>query len=220
METTPVVGWIAEEESADRLETARHARSEKGSQILRAAAKVFARSGYFNAKVSDVAREAGVADGTVYLYFKNKDDLLTSIFATAMDEFIRRARLLLINHHDPREQLRHFAFLHFECLERDRDMAIVFQIELRQSTKFMEQFSQTKLADYFQIIREIIEAGQKNGLFRPQLNSKVVAKILFGALDEMATNWVVSRNNYSLTAMVDPVLDIFLNGVSSQHVSA
>jgi len=198
----------------------RAARAEKSLQILRAAAKVFARSGYFNAKVSDVAREAGVADGTVYLYFKNKDDLLTSIFSTAMDEFIRRARSELARFSDPRDQLRQLARLHFECLEHDRDMAIVFQVELRQSTKFMEEFSTTKLAEYFQIIRQIIEAGQLTGLFRPQLNSRVVAKILFGALDEMATNWVVSRNNYSLTGMVDPVLDIFLNGVSSQHATA
>lgn len=204
-------------EKGDRERTA---RAEKSLQILRAAAKVFARSGYFNAKVSDVAREAGVADGTVYLYFKNKDDLLTSIFSTAMDEFIRRARSELARLSDPRDQLRHFARLHFECLEHDRDMAIVFQVELRQSTKFMEQFSTTKLAEYFQIIRQIIEAGQLSGLFRPQLNSRLVAKILFGALDEMATNWVVSRNNYPLTGMVDAVLDIFLNGVSSHHATA
>jgi len=199
-------------ESVDDKE--RTARADKFSVILRAAAKVFARSGYFNAKVSDVARAAGVADGTVYLYFKNKDDLLSSIFTVAMDEFISRARAELASIDDPREQLRHFAHLHFESLERDRDMAIVFQIELRQSTKFMEQFSATKLAEYFQIIREIIEAGQRRRVFRAQLNSKVVAKILFGALDEMATNWVLSHNNYSLTPMVEPVMDIFLNGVS------
>src|SRR6266498_2768644 len=111
-------------------------RNGKYEAILRAAARVFARSGYFNAKVSDVARTAGVADGTVYLYFKNKDDLLTSIFGWAMGEFINRAR-------------------------------------------------------------------------------SVVAEFLFGALDEMATNWVLSRNNHSLTAMVEPVLDIFLNGVGN-----
>jgi TetR/AcrR family fatty acid metabolism transcriptional regulator len=195
----------------------RHPRAEKALAILRAAAKVFARSGYFNAKVSDVAREAGVADGTVYLYFKNKDDLLRSIFNTAMDEFISRARAELATIDDPCQQLRHFAQLHFASLERDRDMAIVFQIELRQSTKFMELFSTTKLADYFQIIRQILEEGQRRGLFRANFNPKLVAKILFGALDEMATNWVLSRNHYSLTAMVEPVMDIFLNGVNQDH---
>jgi TetR/AcrR family fatty acid metabolism transcriptional regulator len=192
----------------------RQARADKFTAILRAAAKVFARAGYFNAKVSDVAREAGVADGTVYLYFKNKDDLLSSIFTVAMDEFIARARAELRDIKDPREQLRHFAHLHFALLERDRAMAIVFQIELRQSTKFMEQYSTTKLAEYFKIIREIIEEGQRRSIFRPHLNSKIVAKILFGALDEMATNWVLSHRRSRLTAMVEPVMDIFLKGVS------
>lgn len=213
---------VATEEREGRAAEAERggARAEKGLQILRAAAKVFARSGYFNAKVSDVAREAGVADGTVYLYFKNKEDLLTSIFSTAMDEFIRRARAELSRLSDPREQLRRFARLHFESLESDRDMAIVFQIELRQSTKFMERFSSAQLAEYFQILREVIEEGQRRAIFREHLNPKLVAKILFGALDEMATNWVISHGNHPLTAMVDPVLEIFFQGVSREHADA
>ncbi len=192
-------------------------RNGKSEVILRAAAKVFARSGYFNAKVSDVARTAGVADGTVYLYFRNKDDLLTSIFSWAMGEFLERARIELGKISDPCDKLRQFANLHFSLLEQERDIAIVFQIELRQSTKFMEQFSTTYLAEYLQILREIIEEGQRSGLFRKGMNSKLMAKLLFGMLDEMATNWVLSHNNHSLTAMAEPVLDIFFNGVNTSH---
>jgi TetR/AcrR family fatty acid metabolism transcriptional regulator len=195
-------------------EQSRPARPEKFRAILRAATQVFARSGYFNSKVADIARAAGVADGTVYLYFKSKDDLLSSIFDVAMEDFINRARAELARLDDPREKLRRFAQLHFESLERDRDAAIVFQIELRHTTKFMELFSTTRLAEYLQIIREILEDGQRQGLFRGQINSNVTAKILFGALDEMATNWVLSHKNSRLTAMVEPVMEIFLNGVS------
>lgn len=192
-------------------------RYGKSEAILRAAAKVFARSGYFNAKVSEVAKTAGVADGTVYLYFKNKDDLLTSIFSWAMEEFIASAREELSRAADPREKLRRFAQLHFSLFERERDIAIVFQIELRHSTKFMEQFSTTYLAEYLQILRSIIEEGQLAGIFRAHLNSKVAAKFLFGVLDEMATNWVLSHKSHSLTAMADPVLDIFFNGVMESN---
>lgn len=189
----------------------------KSETILRAAAKVFARSGYFNAKVADVAREAGVADGTVYLYFKSKEELLTSIFNWAMGEFISRARTELAEADDPREKLKRFAQLHFSLLEQERDIAIVFQIELRQSTKFMEQFSTTHLATYLQMLREIIETGQKRGEFRKTLNPTLTAKFLFGALDEMATNWVLSRRKHSLTSLAEPVLEIFLNGVGDPH---
>ncbi len=193
-------------------------RNGKSETILRAAAKVFAQSGYFNAKVSDVARSAGVADGTVYLYFKNKDDLLTSIFSWAMGEFLTRARAELAEIANAKQKLLRFAKLHFSLLEQERDIAIVFQIELRQSTKFMKQFSTTYLAAYLQMLREIIEEGQKNGLFRPTLNAKLIAKLLFGMLDEMATNWVLSHGNHSLTEMAEPVLDIFFNGVNASHV--
>lgn len=192
-------------------------RNGKSEAILRAAAKVFAQSGYFNAKVSDVARAAGIADGTVYLYFKNKDDLLTSIFSWAMGEFLNRARTELADLAEAREKLSRFANLHFSLLEQERDIAIVFQIELRQSTKFMEEFSTTYLAEYLQILREIIEEGQRVGSFRKGINSKLMAKLLFGMLDEMATNWVLSHGNHSLTAMADPVLDIFYNGVVASH---
>jgi len=192
-------------------------KRERRETILRAAAKVFAQFGYFKAKVADVARAAGVADGTVYLYFRNKDDLLTSIFNWAMEEFVTRARLELPAITDPRERLRRFAQLHFGLIERERDLAIVFQVELRHSTKFMERFSTSYLADYLQILREAIEAGQRQGIFRKQLNSKVVAKFLFGVLDGMATNWVLSRKKNSLSSMVDPVLDLFLNGVGEGH---
>ncbi len=193
-------------------------RNGKSEAILRAAAKIFAQSGYFNAKVSDVARTAGVADGTVYLYFKNKDDLLTSMFSWAMGEFLNRARLELAEITDAREKLLRFATLHFSLLEQERDIAIVFQIELRQSTKFMEQFSTTYLAEYLQMLREIIEEGQTGGLFRRGMSSKLMAKLLFGMLDEMATNWVLSHGNHSLTTMAEPVLDVFFNGVTASHV--
>lgn len=192
-------------------------RNGKSETILRAAAKVFAQSGYFNAKVSDVARSAGVADGTVYLYFKNKDDLLTSIFSWAMGEFLARAKAELAEIATAKDKLLQFARLHFSLLEQERDIAIVFQIELRQSTKFMEHFSTTYLAEYLQVLREIIEQGQKSGTFRATLNPKLVAKLLFGMLDEMATNWVLSHGNHSLTDMAEPVLDIFFNGVNVSH---
>ncbi len=211
-DTLPNQGEAVEKDSGIE----RSGRAEKSRVILRAAAKVFARSGFFNAKVADVAREAGVADGTVYLYFKGKDDLLGSIFAAAMEEFLTLARTELCDLKHPRERLYRFARLHLELMERERDMAIVFQVELRQSTKFMEQFSTTYLADYLRIVRDIIEDGQRHGLFRAQLNPQLLAKLFFGALDEMVTNWILSHQHYPLVSMAEPVLDVFLNGVSAK----
>ena len=191
----------------------------KYEAILRAAIKVFASSGFFNSKVADVAREAGVADGTVYLYFKNKDDILVSIFNHYMEEALAAGRASLAQTNDPVEKLRRIVHAHLERLGRDRSLAVVFQVELRSSTKFMEQFSATKVTEYLDLIRSVLEEGQQHGAFRAALNTKVASKVLFGALDEMATNWVLSRKRYSLASTAEPLLDVFLNGIGSARAS-
>ena len=196
------------------INSARSGVADKREAILRAAIRVFAHNGYFNSKVADIARDAGVADGTVYLYFKNKEDILHSVFHRSVDNAIAEARTQLASLQDPREKLRQIAHLHLERLGADRELAIVFQVELRGSTKFMEEFSAAGFAEYLQLIRTTFEEGQDAGVFRKELNAKIVAKILFGALDEMATNWILSKRRYKLAPMADQVLDIFLNGVS------
>jgi TetR/AcrR family fatty acid metabolism transcriptional regulator len=186
----------------------------KRDAILRAAIDVFAERGFFNAQVADVARAAGVAAGTVYLYFRGKDDLLVSIFERTMREALARVRESIDETADPAEQLRRFARLHLGGLGRDRNLAVVFQVELRQSTKFMERFSSTFLRDYLGMIRDVIEQGQRTGQFRADLKATVAAKVFFGVLDEMATNWILSRRRYSLDVDTDAVVDLFLNGAT------
>jgi TetR/AcrR family fatty acid metabolism transcriptional regulator len=184
----------------------------KRDAILRAAIDVFADRGFFNAQVADVARAAGVAAGTVYLYFKSKDDLLVSIFERSMREGLTKGRAAVAQPCDPRERLLRLARAHLARLGHDRNLAIVFQVELRQSTKFMEQFSATLLRDYLGLIREAIADGQREGLFRADVKATAMAKMLFGALDEMATNWILSRRRYSLEADAATVVDLFING--------
>ena len=196
------------------LPSTRPALTDKREAILRAAIRVFANNGYFNSKVADIARAAGVADGTVYLYFKSKEEILHSVFDKSMEEAIADGRKRLEAVSDPREKLRRIAQLHLERLGADRDLAVVFQVELRGSTKFMAEFSAAGFAEYLGLIRSTIEEGQRAGVFRSELKSKVMAKILFGALDEMATNWILSPRRYKLAPMADQVFDIFLNGVS------
>jgi TetR/AcrR family fatty acid metabolism transcriptional regulator len=201
--------------SAKRAVPPREKSNGKYEAILRAAIKVFAQGGFFNSKVADVAKEAGVADGTVYLYFKNKDDILVSIFNHVMDEALTRGRQQLETVADPVEKLRRIVYAHLDRLGRDRDLAVVFQVELRSSTKFMEQFSATKVTEYLKIIRRVIEEGQREGVFRKNINTTIASKLLFGALDEMATNWVLSRKRYNLVSTADPVIDLVLNGISN-----
>jgi TetR/AcrR family fatty acid metabolism transcriptional regulator len=188
----------------------------KRDAILRAAIDVFAERGFFNAQVADVARAAGVAAGTVYLYFRSKDDLLISIFERSMRDALSEVRASEADKSDPVDRLRRFARLHLGRLGRDRTLAVVFQVELRQSTKFMERFSSTLLREYLGLIRSAIADGQAAGVFRADINPTVAAKMFFGALDEMATNWILSRRRYSLDSDADAVVDLFVNGARAR----
>jgi TetR/AcrR family fatty acid metabolism transcriptional regulator len=187
--------------------------SDKRETILRAAIKVFAQKGYFNSKVADIAKEAGIADGTVYLYFKSKEEILHSVFDRAMEEFIAEGKREISEIETAEGRLRRIAQLHLEKLGADRDLAVVFQVELRGSTKFMEEFSGGGFAEYLDIIKKTIEDGQKTGVFRKDLKAITGAKILYGALDEMVTNWILSKRAYPLAPMADEVLKIFFGGV-------
>lgn len=198
-----------------RAASSRPERFERRDALLRAATETFAARGFFNAQVADVARAAGVAAGTVYLYFRSKDDLLISIFDKTMKEAIAEGRESIAALTDPTERLRTIARLHLDRMGRDRALAVVFQVELRQSTKFMERFSTTHLRDYLGIIRDIVAAGQREGTFRSDVNPTLAAKLLFGMLDEMATNWILSKRRYSLADQADAIVNLFVGGVAA-----
>lgn len=192
---------------------ARAISRDKRETILRAAIKVFAGKGYFNSKVADIAAEAGIADGTVYLYFKSKDEILHSIFDRAMAEFIAEGKREIDGLSGPEEKLRRIAELHLEKLGADRELAVVFQVELRGSTKFMQEFSAAGFAEYLDIIRETIAEGQSGGIFRDDIKPVIGAKVLYGALDEMVTNWTLSKKHYALAPMAAEVLKVFFGGI-------
>lgn len=211
--------------SRDQVQVARRSKTEtavravvtdKREAILRAAIKVFASKGYFNSKVADIAGEAGIADGTVYLYFKSKDEILHSIFDRAMAEFIADGKKELAEMDNPAEKLRKIAELHLERLGADRDLAIVFQVELRGSTKFMREFSAAGFGEYLEIIRETIAEGQKAGDLRPDIKAITAAKVFYGALDEMVTNWILSKRSYHLAPMAGEVLKVFFGGMQTK----
>jgi len=205
--------------SRRRRPAARPDKIDKRDALLRAAIETFAARGFFNAQVADVARAAGVAAGTVYLYFRGKDDLLISIFEKTMKEAIAAGRDSIAALGDPLARLRAIARLHLDRMSRDRALAVVFQVELRQSTKFMERFSTTHVREYLGIIRDVVAEGQAAGLFRKDVNPTFAAKLFFGMLDEMATNWILSRRKYSLASEADPIADLFVRGLSAHAAS-
>ena len=187
--------------------------TSKRERILRAAVDVFAQNGYFNAKVSEIAKAAGGAGGTIYLYFDNKEDVLITIFREHTRSYLQslERELMPVRRHEDRIRtaIRH----HLETLGHDRALAVVSQVELRHSLKFMSLLSQQEVADYLNIIRKIVEQGQAEGTFRRNLHPQLVAKSVFGILDEMVTSWILSEKDYNLADQAEQIADLILTGL-------
>jgi TetR/AcrR family fatty acid metabolism transcriptional regulator len=193
---------------------------DKRRRILEAAIHVFARKGWFAARVSDVAKRAGVADGTIYLYFRNKEDLLVRLFDEVMSEHVSQGRRAIQALPSAPERLLELARRHLAALGANRDLAVVFQVELRQSKSFMERFSASWLRDYFDLLDEILAQGQQEGSLRCDVNRGLAAKVLFGALDETVTSWLLSDKQYPLEELAAPVVDLFLRGAGRNQPDA
>jgi TetR/AcrR family transcriptional regulator, fatty acid metabolism regulator protein len=186
---------------------------EKPQQIIDAAIRVFARHGYYNSRVSDIAKEAGVASGTIYLYFKTKDDILVTLFREKMAEWVAFLREAIADLPDAPAKLRRLVSLHLRMLEENPDLAEVVQVELRQGHKFFRGASAHEITAYFALIGSVLEEGMAAGLIRSDLPVKLATKTLFGAMDQVATSWVLGKRRYRLSDTADGLADIFLKGV-------
>ncbi len=191
-------------------------RERRRGVILRAAVEVFAERGYFGARVKDVAARAGVADGTVYLYFEGKEDLLVSQLEEHARAFLEQARSDASRSSDPGEKLRCVIERHLASLEADRALARVFQIELRHSRRFLRKVARGQLANYLHLLQEIIADGAASGRFRADIPAEVAARAVFGAVDELVTGWVLAANPPPLTKQAGPLLRLLLEGLAAR----
>jgi TetR/AcrR family transcriptional regulator, fatty acid metabolism regulator protein len=191
---------------------------DKPQQIVEAAIRVFARNGYYNSRVSDIAREAGIASGTIYLYFRTKEEILVTLFREKMAAFVAHLRREIAGEGDAEVKIRRLVELHFTVLEQSPALAEVVQVELRQGHKFFRGASAHEVSAYFELIGSVLEEGVASGHFRADVPVKVATKVLFGAMDQIATSWVLGKRGYRLVDAADAVATIFLKGVTRDGV--
>lgn len=202
------------------MQKAAKVQDNKHDRILKAAISVFARNGFFNSRISEIAREADVADGTIYLYFKNKDDILISIFEESLEDILKNVESAIAKTDSALEKLRTFVRFHLEQTMINPSLAEVLQVELRQSTKFMKEYQKVKFKRYLDLIQEIVLAGQAKGEIRKDVHPGVVKRLLFGALDEIALHWVLSRKRYDLKESAEQLSNIIIDGLRHDAPSA
>jgi TetR/AcrR family fatty acid metabolism transcriptional regulator len=188
--------------------------NEKYYRIINAATKIFAKKGFFQAKVSEIAKEAKVADGTIYLYFENKDSILISLFEEQMKRVLDDMRQEISKETDAVKKIEKFALNHLKLIEQNKDVAEIIQVELRQSSKFMKEYKNEKFAEYLNLIEEIIKEGQEKGIFRKDVIPGIAKRAFFGALDEMSRFWVLSsRRKYDIETAAKQISEYFLSGL-------
>jgi len=187
---------------------------DKYHRIIKAATKVFAKKGFFNAKVADIAKEARVADGTIYLYFENKDDILISLFEEQMKIVLENMISEISKEKDAVRKIQRFALTHLKLIELNKNVAEIIQVELRQSSKFMKEYKNERFLQYLNLIEEIIREGQKQGIFKEEVIPGIAKRAFFGALDEMSRFWVLSTHKmYDIETAAKQISGFFLYGL-------
>ena len=176
-----------------RVSTARKlSREDKRRRIIEAAIRVFAEKGFFGARVSEIAEAAGVADGTIYLYFKSKDDILISLFEEKMQDLIDRLSACLAEHEgDPEAKVRRYIVEHLTLVAEQPTLMQVLTIELRQSARFIKEYHPKGFRSYLELLQSVVEEGQRTGVFRTDLDPLVFRRALFGAIDEISLEWIL-----------------------------
>lgn len=199
-----------------QVEKVQKSQNDKRQRILEGALKAFARKGFYNTKVSEIASEAGVADGTIYLYFKNKDDLLISLFEDRMEWVIERLETELADSPgDVFEKLRQVVDMHFKLALEEPDLAEFITVELRQSAKFMKEYKNPRFLDYLRILERIVEVGQEQGVVRKDIDPRLFGRALFGALDEVLLTLTFSKN-HQVEEKTRQVADLFIEGLRAR----
>ena len=192
---------------------------DKRERILSAALKVFADRGFYNAKVSEVAREAGVADGTIYLYFRNKDDLLISLFEDRMEYLITRlVEELERVGGSAVDRIRRMVFMHLSIAHESPDLAEFITVELRQSGKFIKDYENPKFLSYLKVLRDLVEEGQAEGTLLPNIDARATVRAVFGALDEVLLTLTLASRHRSVDIEIaaEQLSNLFLHGMKAQ----
>ena len=188
-------------------------KNNKYHQILEAAVKIFARQGFHQSTVAQIAKEAGVADGTIYLYFKNKNDILVQFFSYRAKQVFVSFREAVDEAETSADKLRNLVRRHLAEFQRDKDGAVVYQVETHQNSRLAEAQIKEMSKMYRDLISEIVEQGQQEGTIRRDLYVGLVKRFIIGAVDEVINTWLHSDGEYDLVSMADPLVELFLKGI-------
>ena len=185
----------------------------KRQQILDSAVAVFAEKGFYNAKVTDIAHKAGVAHGTVYLYFQTKEDILIQIFEEKFEELVNYIFTEVGTEHNAVAKLRRLISIQMQMVETNPELTELMLLEARQSSKFILSSAISKIGDYCDKIEGILKEGIEEGLVRPDLDLTVASTMLYSGIEGIATRWMLENKHYNLNSYAEQLIQLFIGGI-------
>jgi TetR/AcrR family transcriptional regulator, fatty acid metabolism regulator protein len=164
---------------------------DKRQQILAAAVRVFAAQGYEASRVGDVAREAGVAYGLVYHYFGSKDAVLEAVFREQWGRLLAAVALAEETGETAPEQLELVVKIVLRAWRDDPDLVRLLVREITRSPHIQDELDE--IGQAFASLERIVSRGQEEGTLRGDVDARIAAFMLYGAMEEVLTGWVLGQ---------------------------
>lgn len=198
---------------------ARKRVGNKRERIIAAAAKLFGDKGYHDTTTAEIAESAGVAAGTIYIYFASKEELLVAVFEEFLGKHMDRLREGVQRETTAKGKLERLLTLGLELMQNNPDSARIFLSQLRQSTKMITTVAKRSSRAYKDIIEEVLSEGARSGLCR-NINVPAAATMLFGAFQNTVLDWVADGCSYHLPDLADELSQFVLYGICCDEAKA
>ena len=189
--------------------------SDRRKRVLTSAIKVFGEKGFKNATISEIAKEAGVGDATIYEYFDNKEALLLSIPLESTKDIIAEINYHMIGIKGTFNKLRKFVWWWLNYLEENPGYGVIVLLELKVSKNYMQTEGYEKAREFYQIILDILKEGQEEGVIKKEVNIYLARSVIIGSLEHNIIRWLLKDRKYSLLQYADELVDLLIDMLKS-----
>jgi len=188
----------------------------KRQRLLESAVTVFARDGFHQARISDIATEAGVGHGTFYLYFDGKEEVLLAIHDELMKQALDEVRHATSTGTNAVEKLELLTRALYKMVEENRALTQLLLVESRYMRQFMRSGAMNRIQDFVDFVEEILREGVEDGTFRPDMHAKSVATFLFSGMDGVITRWLLGDTMEPLQEQLEGATRVILRGILNE----
>lgn len=190
--------------------------TEKRKRIINSAIKIFGEKGFQNATISEIAKDAGIGDATIYEYFKSKEDILLEIPVEITKELIPQINDHMMGIKGALNKLRKFIWWWLNYIEKHPGYGAIVMLELKTNKNYVSTAAYQAARNFYQIVLDIIKEGQEEGSIKKDLNIYLARSICVGAIEHIIIRWLLKERKYSLIQYADELSDILIDAFKTE----